>query len=180
MALTFKHLFHSPITVQYPEEKLVVSRRIRGNELVWYPNRCTGCTNCVRCCPQGNIEIITHKGDKKKYIVDKFEVDTGRCMFCGLCVEVCPAKDKSKSGRKAINMAEQPPLREQENANWAFFLGLPDVDRTAFKPTTVKNVALLRPLFEFSGACAGCGETPYVKLVSQLFGDRMIVANATG
>lgn len=93
MALTFKHLFRAPITVQYPEEKLVTSRRIRGNELVWFPLKCTGCATCAKSCPQGNIEIITHSGDQAKpnyYVVDKFEVDTGRCMFCGLCVESCP------------------------------------------------------------------------------------------
>lgn len=91
MALTLKHLFRPPITVQYPEEKLVVSRRIRGNELVWFIDKCTGCATCAKSCPQGNIEIVTHRGDDKNmYIVDKFEVDTGRCMFCGLCVESCP------------------------------------------------------------------------------------------
>ena len=90
MALTFKHLFRSPITVQYPEERLVVSRRIRGNELVWYPDRCTGCATCAKSCPQGNIEIVTHAGEENNYVVDKFEVDTGRCTFCGLCVESCP------------------------------------------------------------------------------------------
>ena len=99
---------------------------------------------------------------------------------CQLCVEVCPAKDKSQVGRKALNMAEQPPIREQEVANWDYFLTIPKVDRTAMKLGTVKNSQLLEPLFEFSGACAGCGETPYVKLASQLFGDRMIIANATG
>ncbi|MBM4446556.1 MAG: NADH-quinone oxidoreductase subunit I [Chloroflexi bacterium] len=90
MAVTFKHLFRAPITVQYPEEKLVVSRRIRGNELVWFPDRCTGCATCAKACPQGNIEIVTHVGNENNYVVDKFEVDIGRCMFCGLCVEACP------------------------------------------------------------------------------------------
>lgn len=90
MALTFKHLFRAPITVQYPEEKLTISRRIRGNELVWFPEKCTGCATCAKSCPQGNIEIVTHRDEANNYIVDKFEVDTGRCMFCGLCVESCP------------------------------------------------------------------------------------------
>ena len=87
---------------------------------------------------------------------------------------------RTQVGRKALNMAEQPPLRETETENWEFFLELPDVDRTAMALGTIKNSQLLRPLFEFSGACAGCGETPYVKLATQLFGDRMIIANATG
>lgn len=90
MALTLKHLFRHPITTQYPEQRLVVSRRFRGNELVWVPQRCTGCATCAKSCPQGNIEIVTHRNGENEYIVDKFEVDTGRCMFCGLCVESCP------------------------------------------------------------------------------------------
>src|SRR3990172_5001520 len=102
------------------------------------------------------------------------------CTGCTLCVEVCPVKDKSQVGRKALNMVPQPPLREQEAKNWDFFMSIPDLDRKLINPSTIKNSQLLRPLFEFSGACAGCGETPYVKLVSQLFGDRAIVANATG
>ncbi|NMC79896.1 MAG: pyruvate:ferredoxin (flavodoxin) oxidoreductase, partial [Chloroflexi bacterium] len=102
------------------------------------------------------------------------------CTGCALCVETCPAKDKSQAGRKAINMAPQPPLRESERENWEYFLTLPDIDTTQISPTTIKNSQLLRPLFEFSGACAGCGETPYLKLLSQLFGDRSVMANATG
>jgi pyruvate-ferredoxin/flavodoxin oxidoreductase len=102
------------------------------------------------------------------------------CTGCTLCVDACPVKDKTQTGRRAINMASQPPLRVSEAKNWDFFMSLPDVDRALINPNTIKNSQLLRPLFEFSGACAGCGETPYVKLVTQLFGDRTIVANATG
>jgi pyruvate-ferredoxin/flavodoxin oxidoreductase len=97
-----------------------------------------------------------------------------------MCVENCPAKDKTNPARKAINMSPQSPLRDAESENWGFFLSLPDPDRTQFVPNTVKNAALLRPLFEFSGACAGCGETPYIRLLTQLFGDRTVIANATG
>jgi pyruvate-ferredoxin/flavodoxin oxidoreductase len=112
----------------------------------------------------------------------KFTVQVSHedCTGCGMCVENCPAKDKADPSRKAINMAPQPPLRESESKNWEFFFNLPDPDRTAFEANTVKNSQLLRPLFEFSGACAGCGETPYVKLLTQLFGDHTVIANATG
>ena len=94
------------------------------------------------------------------------------CTGCTLCVEVCPAKSKSEVKHKAINMVPQPPLREPERRNWEFFLSLPEFDRDRLSPTQVKDVQLLEPLFEFTGACAGCGETPYIKLLTQLFGDR--------
>lgn len=90
MSVTLKHLFRPPITMQYPEEKLIISQRARGNDLVWYPEKCTGCATCVKSCPQGNIVIATHIGSANNYVVDTFELDTGRCMFCGLCVESCP------------------------------------------------------------------------------------------
>lgn len=102
------------------------------------------------------------------------------CTGCSLCVDVCPVKNKKEVKLKAINMKEQLPLRETERANWDFFLTLPDLDRTKINVSKVKDSQFLQPLFEFSGACSGCGETPYVKLVSQLFGDRAIIANATG
>jgi NAD(P)H-quinone oxidoreductase subunit I len=90
LRVTIKHLFRHPVTVQYPEQRLNVSRRIRGNELIWDKERCTGCATCAKSCPQGAIEIVTSKGEENNYIVDKFEVDTGYCIFCGLCVESCP------------------------------------------------------------------------------------------
>jgi pyruvate-ferredoxin/flavodoxin oxidoreductase len=112
----------------------------------------------------------------KKYTLQTAPED---CTGCTLCVEVCPAKDKANPKHKSINMAPQLPLRESERANFEFFLGLPDPDRTQVKGD-VKGSQFLAPLFEFSGACTGCGETPYIKLLTQLFGDRLLIGNATG
>src|SRR5207237_2193599 len=108
------------------------------------------------------------------------QVSVDDCTGCNLCYEACPVESKTQAGHKAINMEEVLRLRENERKNWDFFLSLPDIDRTRIARTTVKGSQLLEPLFEFSGACSGCGETPYVKLLTQLFGDRMLVANATG
>ncbi len=164
---------------------------------VWDPNTCIQCGKCSFVCPHAVIRQkvydpkllenapATFKSTDAKFkelpgMKFSIQVAPEDCTGCGLCVEACPSKNKADASLKAINMAEQPPIREQERENWEFFLNLPEVDRSAFQPTTVKNSQLLQPLFEFSGACAGCGETPYIKLASQLFGDRMVVANATG
>lgn len=109
-----------------------------------------------------------------------YQVAPEDCTGCALCVDICPIRDKSNASRKAINMVPKAPIKEAEKANWKFFRQLPDYDRRAAKINTMKGSMLLQPLFEFSGACSGCGETPYIKLASQLFGDRMVVANATG
>src|SRR5213075_237161 len=99
---------------------------------------------------------------------------------CGICVDVCPARNKSEARLKAINMQPQLPLRETERANWSFFRSIPEMDRRQVSTDHVRKMQVQQPLFEFSGACAGCGETPYLKLLTQLFGDRLIIANATG
>ena len=109
-----------------------------------------------------------------------YQVAPEDCTGCTLCVEVCPIRDKTNVSRKALNMAEQAPLRKPEAENWDFFLKLPDYDRRLAKRGTLPGSMLLQPYFEFSGACVGCGETPYIRLATQLFGDRMMVANATG
>jgi pyruvate-ferredoxin/flavodoxin oxidoreductase len=123
---------------------------------------------------------MDYKGPEYKGVKYSVQVAPEDCTGCGLCVEFCPAKNKSETRLKAINMMPQPPLREQEKENFEFFLALPETDRRTVKVDTVKGSQFLQPLFEFSGACSGCGETPYIKLASQLFGDRMVIANATG
>ena len=122
MALTFKHLFRKPITTQYPEERLNVSRRIRGNEIVWDEERCTGCATCAKSCPEGCIEIVTSLGEENNYIVERFEVDTGHCIFCGLCVEACPyealfmgyAYERAKYRRQELVLAKEGLLLSDE------------------------------------------------------------------
>jgi pyruvate-ferredoxin/flavodoxin oxidoreductase len=188
-----------PIDGTYPTGTTQWEKRNLALDIpVWEQDLCIQCGKCVMVCPHA---VIRHKVyDEKllagapaafKHMPSKFkefsqgmaytvQVSAEDCTGCTLCVDVCPAKDKSQVGRKALNMAPQPPLREQEVKNWDFFMSIPDMDRKLINPSTIKNSQLLRPLFEFSGACSGCGETPYVKLVSQLFGDRSVIANATG
>jgi len=129
MALTFRHALRRPMTTQYPEQKLVVSRRFRGYELVWYEDKCTGCATCAKACPQGNIEIVTTpEGDRYKVL--KFEVDTGRCMACGLCVEACPYQalyigrgyERARYRRKEVVLTKEDlkPSKERQPSGYAY------------------------------------------------------------
>ena len=164
---------------------------------VWEMEICIQCNKCVLVCPHAAIRAkifdpaelkntpatfksMDYKGVEYKGKKYALQVAPEDCTGCSLCVEVCPAKSKSQVKVKAINMKPQPPIRELERANYDFFLNLPELDRRTVKVDTVKGSQFLQPLFEYSGACSGCGETPYVKLVSQLFGDRTVIANATG
>jgi len=164
---------------------------------IWNPDACIQCAQCSLVCPHAAIRYkvfepgLLDKAPKsfrsKDYNLKDFagskaviQVAPDDCIDCGLCVQNCPGKDKTQEGRKAINMENKMGHLAAERANWDFFLTIPDVDRSKVNVDSVKGSQLLLPLFEFSGACAGCGETPYVKLVTQFFGDRLIVANATG
>jgi len=164
---------------------------------VWDPAVCIQCGKCSISCPHASIRTKAYepgllakapagfrsadaKGKEFEGLKWTVQVAPEDCTGCGVCVQVCPAKNKTDPARKAINMNFQPPLRETERKFYEFFLAIPDIDRSKLKVNTVKGSQLCRPLFEYSGACAGCGETPYVKLLTQLFGDRAVIGNATG
>lgn len=188
-----------PIDGTYPVATAQWEKRNIALEVpVWDEGVCIQCNKCVLVCPHATIRAKIYdeklvkdapptfkytKFKAKDYgdnLVYSLQVAVEDCTGCALCVDFCPVKNKKETRLKAINMQPQLPLRESERANWDFFLSLPEFDRTKLNVTTVKDSQFMQPLFEFSGACSGCGETPYVKLVSQLFGDRTIVANATG
>jgi pyruvate-ferredoxin/flavodoxin oxidoreductase len=164
---------------------------------VWDEDICVQCGKCVMVCPHAAIRAKAYEADKlvnapasfksanakdKSFAGQKFTIQVAPedCTGCSICVDVCPAKNKAEPSKKAINMSPQLPLREQERENWDFFLSLPNPDRRKLKLNQIRQQQLQEPLFEFSGACAGCGETPYLKLLTQLFGDRSLIANATG
>jgi pyruvate-ferredoxin/flavodoxin oxidoreductase len=172
-------------------------RNIAQEIPVWDEQLCIQCGKCALVCPHAVIRAkvydstlltnapATFKSAKPRWkefesLRYTLQVAPEDCTGCALCVEVCPAKSKSEVKHKAINMVYQPPLRENESKNWDFFLSIPEFDRDRLSHGQVKDAQLLEPLFEFSGACAGCGETPYIKLLTQLFGDRLVIGNATG
>jgi len=187
-----------PIDGTYPSGTTKWEKRNLAEEIpVWEPDLCIQCGKCTMVCPHAVIRIKTYDADllerapatfkamnarDKEFLGQKYTIQVAPedCTGCGICVEVCPAKSKSETKFKALNMRPQPPLREQERANWEFFEAMPEVNRQLIKVSAIRQQQLQQPLFEFSGACSGCGETPYLKLLSQLYGDRLVVANATG
>ncbi|HEY0678686.1 MAG TPA: 4Fe-4S binding protein, partial [Chitinophagaceae bacterium] len=189
-----------PVDGTYPSATTKYEKRNIADEVpVWDPPLCSQCGKCFFVCPHAAIRPKVYSSGLLKDAPDFFkhtspigkeflkdqesytlQVSVEDCTGCNLCYEVCPVESKTEPGHKAINMTDVMALKETEKKNWDFFLSLPDIDRTRVNRNTVKGSQLLEPLFEFSGACSGCGETPYLKLLTQLFGDRMMVANATG
>ncbi len=187
-----------PVDGTFPVGTTKWEKRNIAQEIpVWDPEVCIACGKCAMVCPHTVIRIKVYDPkylenapptfksfdakDKEwpdmKYTIQVAPED---CTGCTMCVEICPAKNKRETRKKAINMEPQIPLRESERENWEYFLTIPEVDRNSVKRNTVRHSQVLEPLFEFSGACAGCGETPYIRLLTQLFGDRSLIANATG
>jgi len=189
-----------PIDGTYPSGTTKWEKRNIAESIpVWDEELCSQCGKCFIVCPHAAIRCKVYSKDYlenapetfkhsspvgKEFLKDQevytLQVSVEDCTGCNLCYEVCPIEDKTKPGYKAINMEDKLPIQEKEHINWDFFLSLPDLDRDRVNHASVKGSQFLEPLFEFSGACSGCGETPYLKLLTQLFGDRMIVANATG
>ncbi|MFI3257148.1 MAG: pyruvate:ferredoxin (flavodoxin) oxidoreductase [Spirochaetales bacterium] len=179
-------------TTQY--EKRAIAEKVPE----WDTDLCIQCGQCTVVCPHACIRMkylsdaeaskapatfktaaIKPKAEDGKKVI--LQISTEDCTGCGLCISACPAKSKTEEGKKAINLVHfTPEYRHAEVENWNYFMALPEADPSTLNLSTAKGLAFKRPLFEFSGACAGCGETPYVKLLSQLFGDRAIIANATG
>ncbi len=165
---------------------------------VWDPEVCTQCGMCSMVCPHGVIRSRTYDESRLEDAPETFKAAKARgpnlpderrftmqlsfedCTGCGVCVEICPAKNRSQVGLKAINMDEKDPLVKSNREEWKFFHSIPENDRSALNLNMPRDLQFIDPLFEFSGACVGCGETPYVKAMTQLFGDRSIIANATG
>jgi pyruvate-ferredoxin/flavodoxin oxidoreductase len=182
----------------FPTGTTQLEKRNLATEVpVWDPQVCIQCGKCVLVCPHAVIRSKSYELAALQAAPSTFKSTAARlpewkglnytlqvavedCTGCGICVDVCPARNKSEARLKAINMRPQFPLREAERANWNFFLTIPDLDRRQISTASVRAMQVQQPLFEFSGACAGCGETPYIKLLTQLFGDRLIIANATG
>ena len=189
-----------PIDGTYPVATTQWEKRNIADKVPeWDAELCSQCGKCFLICPHAAIRCKVYDKDKlssapvdfkhippigKEFVKENeaytLQVAVEDCTGCNLCVEYCPIESKTAPGHKAINMVHQLPIKEQEIKNWDFFLSLPEIDRSRVNKNTVKGTQLLQPLFEFSGACSGCGETPYVKLLSQLYGDKMVVANATG
>ena len=187
-----------PVDGTFPVGTAKWEKRNVAEEIpVWEPDVCIQCGKCVMVCPHSAIRAKAYQADElvnapetfkstgakdKDFANQKFTIQVAPedCTGCTICVNICPAKNKSEPSLKAINMAQQLPLQEQERKNWDFFLSLPNPDRRSLKLNQIRQQQLQEPLFEFSGACAGCGETPYLKLLTQLFGDRAVIANATG
>ncbi len=187
-----------PVDGTYPTATTKWEKRNIALDIpVWDASVCIQCGKCVLVCPHATIRSKVYEPAELAKAPETFksadarlpewksrkftiQVSAEDCTGCGVCVDVCPARNKSEAKLKAINMRPVEPLRMAEARNWDFFLALPETDRRTVKFDNVRSVQPLRPLFEFSGACAGCGETPYVRLLSALFGDRLLVANATG
>ncbi len=187
-----------PVDGIFPSGTTKYEKRAIAQEIpIWDPSICIDCGKCAMVCPHATIRMkvfptsaveaapvdFLHKEFRSRDLPDHrltIQVAPDDCTGCGVCVDVCPAKSKTDTSHKAINMEPVAEHRDIERPRWDFFQSIPLLDRSLIAHETVKGSQVLEPLFEFSGACAGCGETPYLRLVSQLFGDRMIVANATG
>jgi pyruvate-ferredoxin/flavodoxin oxidoreductase len=187
-----------PCDGTFPTATAKYEKRNLAQEIpVWDPAACIQCGKCAMVCPHAAIRIKAYDEDKLAAAPLTFkslrpihkdwtgmaytiQVAPEDCTGCAICVDVCPAKSKIVPNRKSLYMQPQAPLRDDERENWAYFLDIPEFDRSKLTPGLIRHQQLQQPLFEFSGACAGCGETPYLKLLTQLFGDRLVVSNATG